>query len=48
MEEKDKEKQLQEVEENEIDLIELIKRFWEKRMFIVKVTAVFLCLGIYP
>ena len=30
MEEKDKEKQLQEVEENEIDLIELIKRFWEK------------------
>ncbi len=47
MEEKDKEKQLQEVEENEIDLIELIKRFWEKRMFIVKVTAVFLCLGLF-
>lgn len=43
----DKEKQLQEVEENEIDLIELIKRFWEKRMFIVKVTAVFLCLGLF-
>ena len=47
MEEKDKEKQLQEVEENEIDLIELIKRFWEKRIFIVKVTAVFLCLGLF-
>ena len=47
MEEKDKEKQLQAVEENEIDLIELIKRFWEKRMFIVKVTAVFLCLGLF-
>lgn len=43
----DKEKQLQEVEENEIDLIELIKRFWKKRMFIVKVTAVFLCLGLF-
>lgn len=47
MEEMDKEKQrLQEVEENEIDLIELVRRFWEKRKFIVKVTAIFLCLGL--
>lgn len=46
MEENNKERQIIE-NENEIDLIELVKRFWEKRMFIVKVTAAFLCLGLF-
>ena len=46
MEENNKERQIIE-NENEIDLIELVKRFWTKRMFIVKVTAAFLCLGLF-
>lgn len=32
--------------EEEIDLIEVIKKLWGKRKFIVKVTIVFACLGI--
>lgn len=35
-----------EQEENEIDLIEIIRKLWAKRKFILKVTLVFACLGI--
>lgn len=33
-------------EENEIDLVEIICKLWAKRVFILKVTAVFACLGV--
>lgn len=32
--------------ENEIDLIEVIRKLWTKRKFIIKVTVVFACLGV--
>ena len=32
--------------ENEIDLIEVVKKLWAKRKFILKVTVVCACLGI--
>lgn len=32
--------------EQELDLVDLVKRLWEKRMFIIKVTCIFLVLGI--
>lgn len=38
--------QMKEREENEIDLIEVIRKLWAKRKFILKVTVVFACLGI--
>ena len=34
-------------EENEIDLVEIICKLWAKRVFILKVTAIFACLGIF-
>lgn len=33
-------------EETEIDLVDLIRKLWARRKFILKVTAAFLCLGI--
>lgn len=38
--------QMKEQEENEIDLIEIIRKLWAKRKFILKVAVVFACLGI--
>lgn len=38
--------QMKEREENEIDLIEVIRKLWAKRKFILKVAVVFACLGI--
>ena len=32
--------------ENEIDLIEVVKKLWAKRKFILKVTVVCACLGV--
>lgn len=32
--------------ENEIDLVEVIRKLWSKRRFILKVTVIFACLGI--
>lgn len=46
MEENNKGKQQMADSENEIDLIGLAKRFWQKRLVIIKVTAVFLLLGL--
>ena len=34
-------------EEQEIDLVELIQRMWVNRWLIVKVTAVFMVLGLF-
>ena len=47
MEEKIQEKQQMIESDNEIDLIELAKRLWQKRIFIVKVTSVFVLLGLF-
>lgn len=38
--------QMNRQEENEIDLIEVVRKLWKRRKFILKVTAVFMCLGI--
>ena len=38
--------QIKEQGENEIDLIEVARKLWAKRKFILKVTLVFACLGI--
>lgn len=38
--------QMKEQEENEIDLIEVVRKLWAKRKFILKVAVVFACLGI--
>lgn len=38
--------QINKQEESEIDLIEVIRKLWTKRKFILKVTIVFLCLGV--
>lgn len=38
--------QIQEQGENEIDLIEIIRKLWAKRKFILKVTLLFVCVGI--
>lgn len=38
--------QINRPEENEIDLIEVVRKLWKRRKFILKVTAVFICLGI--
>lgn len=38
--------QMKEREENEIDLIEVIRKLWAKRKFILKVAVVFACFGI--
>lgn len=38
--------QINNQEENEIDLIEVIRKLWAKRKFIIKVTVVCACLGI--
>ena len=35
------------IEEQEIDLLELVTRLWSKRMFIIKITAVFMVLGVF-
>lgn len=35
------------MEEKEIDLIQLVKRLWQKRAFILKITAVFVLLGLF-
>ena len=32
--------------ENEIDLIEVVKKLWTKRKFIIKVTVIWACLGV--
>ena len=39
------EQQMKQQEETEIDLVEVIRKLWAKRKFILKVTAVFICLG---
>lgn len=46
MEENNKEKQQMADGESEIDLIELVRRFWRKRLVIIKMTALFLLLGL--
>lgn len=38
--------QINKQEENEIDLIEVIRKLWAKRRFILRVTVVFFCLGV--
>lgn len=35
------------MEEQEIDIIELVKRLWQKRMFIIKITSLFVVLGLF-
>lgn len=36
-----------ELQEQEIDLIELVTRMWEKRKFIIKITVAFMVLGVF-
>lgn len=38
--------QINRQEENEIDLIEVVRKLWKRRRFILKVTGVFICLGV--
>ena len=38
--------QINKQEENEIDLIEVIRKLWAKRKFILRVTIIFFCLGV--
>jgi LPS O-antigen subunit length determinant protein (WzzB/FepE family) len=38
--------QINKQEETEIDLIEVIRKLWAKRKFILKVTVVFMALGV--
>ena len=35
------------IEEQEIDLLELVKRLWDKRILIIKITAAFIVLGVF-
>lgn len=41
-----KDKEMNPQEENEIDLVEVVRKLWAKRNFILKVTAVFMVLGL--
>lgn len=47
MENNNTQQQFNNYEEQEIDIMALVKRLWEKRMFIIKVTAVFAVLGFF-
>lgn len=46
MEGSTKDKEMNPQEENEIDLVEVVRKLWAKRNFILKVTAVFMILGL--
>ena len=35
------------IEEQEIDLLELVKRLWDKRILIIKITTAFIVLGVF-